>query len=287
MDYCLRDKRFTQDEADAIAHLQALFGISDQVHNQIHQAVCKKVYEASVKEVLSDAHLSGQEKAFLEKIGKDLELPEEMKKRIYEQEAASLVRAKVNATIEDGMLSPEEEDELNTIASSLGASISHDEASQAVLRRYRLMWRIKSGEMPTVHVDINLQRGEVCYFYQVAEWHETRKVRTGVTYAGPSMRIKIAKGLYWNMGHIRGSASTADVMQMVDAGVVYLTNKRILFCGARKNLSIKLGKILDFTPYSDGVCIQKDAGKNPLLKFSDGVDIFCAMLARAISDDNE
>jgi hypothetical protein len=54
--------------------------------------------------------------------------------------------------------------------------------------------------------------------------------------------------------------------------------------GAKKNTSILLNRILDITKYSDGVGIEKDAGKSPVLVFHKGIDIFCAVLSRVISE---
>lgn len=284
MTHCLRDRQFSQEEVDGLWHLQGLFCVLDPTHNRIYEDVGGRIYRASIKDALRDSKMTKEEKVFLDKLSKDLELSEDVKKRVYTQESQAFIQGKADAATSDNMLSPQEEEELQTLAKSLDATIKYDGASQAVLQRCRLMWRIRCGEMPTIPAEVNLQRAEVCYFTTAADWHETRRVRTGISYAGPTMRIKIAKGLYWRMGHFRGVPMTNDTLMKIDSGTVYLTNKRIIFAGTMKNASIKLDKILDITPYSDGVGIQKDSGKSPILGFTYNIDIFCAMLARAISD---
>jgi hypothetical protein len=52
------------------------------------------------------------------------------------------------------------------------------------------------------------------------------------------------------------------VLTTVDQGPLYVTNKRIFIQGAHKKTSMPLSKLLHFTVFSDGLQIQKDAGKD-------------------------
>ena len=54
--------------------------------------------------------------------------------------------------------------------------------------------------------------------------------------------------------------------------------------GTKGNKTIRLNKILDVTPYKNGVDIQKDSGKSPFLEFDQNVDIFSMMLVRLMSE---
>ncbi len=53
-----------------------------------------------------------------------------------------------------------------------------------------------------------------------------------------------------------------------------LTNKSVIFVGNQKNSSIRLNKILSFTPYSNGIEINKDTGKNPIVTFNADMELF-------------
>ncbi len=146
------------------------------------------------------------------------------------------------------------------------------------------MWRIAHGELEVVKPRINLPSGESCYFMHEIEWYETRCQRIAATYSGLTMRRKIADGIYWRTGAIGINPVIRDALVQIDAGRIHITNRRLLFTGSTKNISIKLNRILDFTRYSDGVKIDKDAGKNPVLVFDESIDVFCAILARVIAD---
>jgi hypothetical protein len=92
------------------------------------------------------------------------------------------------------------------------------------------------------------------------------------------MRIKIAKGLYWRAGSIGVHKISQDVLSLIDSGTAFLTNKRIIFMGGKKNTNIALNKILDINPYSNGVEIHKATGKSPFIEISNNADIFCMIL---------
>jgi len=77
---------------------------------------------------------------------------------------------------------------------------------------------------------------------------------------------------------------TEDVWQTIDTGHIYLTNKRLIFMGNLGNKIIRLNKILDITPYKNGVDIQKETGRSPFLEFSENVDIFSMMLVRLMDE---
>jgi hypothetical protein len=73
-------------------------------------------------------------------------------------------------------------------------------------------------------------------------------------------------------------------MQLIDTGTVYLTSKRVLFQGARGNKTIPLQSVIDFTPYSNGIDIQKGSGKSPFLSFNTDTDRFALILNRLLSE---
>jgi hypothetical protein len=73
---------------------------------------------------------------------------------------------------------------------------------------------------------------------------------------------------------------------MLDNGYLYLTNKRLLFIGNKKNSTIRLNRILSFTPYTNGLEIVKESGRNPFFLIDGDIDLFAMILSRVLKDDN-
>jgi hypothetical protein len=47
---------------------------------------------------------------------------------------------------------------------------------------------------------------------------------------------------------------------------------------------ININKILDFSPFKNGVDLQKDSGKSPFLEFEENIDIFTLILLRLMRE---
>ena len=101
---------------------------------------------------------------------------------------------------------------------------------------------------------------------------------------GASFRLKIMKGMYYRSGSVSVERITSDILSHIDSGTAYVTNKRLIFVGSRKNTNILLSKVLSVIPYSDGIGIEKDSGKSPILRVPDNADIFAMILGRVIND---
>lgn len=281
---CLRDRHITTEEVEGLRHLQVLFGLEAGAHRRIVGETGERHYRTALQEIIKDGTVDADERAFLDRLANTTGLAKEVRDRIYAQEATSLVRSRIDEATSDAELTPEEEQDYQALAKGLGVKLNIDEHSREQLEQMRLMSRIRYGDLPVVDAGLHLQRQETCHFSTPATWNEMRSVRVGVNYMGPTLRIKIAKGVYWRAGQFRGAPITKDMLVKVDTGTLYITSKRVIFSGPMRSNSVRLDRILDITPYADGVGIQKDAGKSPLYGFDRDINMCCAILARVIGD---
>lgn len=281
--HCLADREFSQEEIDDLWHLKGLFGITDSEHEALYNEAAQDTYKKSLTDVLKDRKVTVNEKASLERLSAYLKIPESVRDKIHETTAGPIIQRMADEFTADNQLSPQEEEELSALARSLGITVSSTGASATALNTMRTLWRINNAPLPVLDTHLNLKRAETAHFVCRVRWHENRKVTTRVNYSGPSLRIKICKGVYWNAGSRDLQRVSQDVLREIDSGELYVTNQRIIFDGAIKNQSIKLDKILDVTRYSDAVGIEKETGKSPIFA-CDCALILSATLARLIRD---
>jgi len=282
--YCLQDKKLTDTEFSELHHLKQLFLLNDTSIETIHNRLCSEIYGQSVRESITDGRLTTEEKDFLDKIENELRLPENIAKEIYTKKAEEYLQNYIKNTVSDQRLSPSEENEIKAISESLMMSIVYNDKTKAALAKYRLFWMIENGNIPEIETDVKLQRGERAYAQVSAELYEKKMVTRRIRYHGPTARIRIWKGFYYRMGDIAVHRVTEDITQKQDVGELILTNKRLIFMGNQKNMVIRLTKILGLTPYSDGVEIEKETGRNPIFLFNNNVDIFVFTLSKAIDE---
>ena len=281
---CLADRRLDEGELQALRHLQQLLALTDPAADRLRAEAVEAIYHASVAQAVEDGRVSDDETAALLRLRADLTLDTQRAEQIYADIANKRMQLAYDRALADERLSPQEDAELKEIARSLNVTVKTDGNSRRTLDRYRLFWLIENGDVPPVDPGIKLYRGEKCYAMREVEWRELRRVTTGISYAGPTARIRMAKGVYWRMGHLRGMRHSSEMLMPVDAGTLYVTTKRLIFMGRLGNKTIRLNRILTFEPYSDGIEIKKDAGRSPVLLFSDDVEMFAALLQRAWSD---
>lgn len=281
---CIKDSILTEDEIKDLAHLKNLLALSDLEIKKIHNQIAGEIYKKNYAEVINDGEISESERHFLSNIQKNLLLPQEIANKISNECRSIFMQSQFSQIISDQKVSPTEWDEFTLIAKNLNAGLELNKEAQECLDKYKLYWFIDNEELPALDVQLNLQKNEICFFTISADWLESRTVTQRINYSGLNTRIRIMKGVYYNIGSISPSRITSEELTVIDSGTVYITNKRLIFMGGKKNTNIKLDKILTLTPYSDGVGIEKDAGKSPILRVPYNADILIRTLGRAIND---
>lgn len=284
--YCLKDKKLSDSEKSTLKKLKALLNLDDEDVWDIHNEVAKKIYKSEVQKVINDGVLDDEEEQFLRDLEKDLAISHELANNIYKEEAKTIFEKALTTALSDQRLSPEEEKQLSELAANLKIRHTYDPSTQRLLDKYKMYWLIENGDLPTLNVEINLQKGEICHFcVRNIDWNEQRTVSQRIDYSGFSYRLNICKGLSYRVGTINPQRVTSEEWKLIDTGDLYLTNKRIVFMGSKGNKTIPHKKILDFNIYSDGINLQKDSGKSPFLRFY-SADIFGIMLGRLMQNAN-
>jgi hypothetical protein len=162
--------------------------------------------------------------------------------------------------VADRRYAEDEEAYVTGLAKSLGITIAHDSATAANLARFRLLAQIDAGNLPSVPVSILLKRAEVCHFAGTAAYHRIKTVTKRIDYGGPTASIGLMKGVRWRLGSITVQRVTTDLMTQLDTGTLYLTSARLLFDGAKKNTTLPLRTITNFTVFKDGLKVEKETG---------------------------
>jgi len=282
--HCLSDDKLSDEEMSDLLYLKKLLNLNDKAIEKIHKEVAGLIYRENIEKVIADGRINSKEREFLEKLQCDLKLKTNIAKKIYNVTASKHLENYMHLAISDERLSPEEDEEINEISKNLGIETKRDAYTKSLLEKYRLFWLIENGNIPEINANIKIQKNEKCYFTCEVNWYELRRVTKRIRYAGPTMRIKIVKGVYWRMGDLAIQPVSEDILTPIDTGTIYLTNKRLIFMGSRKNSTIRLNKIIDFTAYKNGVEIQKETGKSPFLQMDESVDIFAMILGKAIEE---
>jgi hypothetical protein len=285
LNQCLEDKSLSTEELDCLKHLKLILSLDEKAIDNLHSRIGIIVYKKSFEEAVADGRLTKSEQDFLNKLETYLKLPKQLAEKISSETKTAFIQNYVTGIINDQRLSPDEEQEIQAIATSLNINVQLNEQTKQQLQRLKIYWALENLPLPTIQPGIIIQKSEQCYF-QISNvnWYELRSIRQRVSYSGYSTSFRVAKGFYLRSGSYSPRSYSVDQMTLIDSGTVYLTNKRIIFTGSKKNLNIRLEKILNITPYSDGLEIDKETGKSATLQLRDNADVFCMIMERLVRE---
>ncbi|MFM7729421.1 MAG: hypothetical protein ACKO6L_00090 [Flavobacteriales bacterium] len=283
LEFCLRDKFISDTEEKEIRHLGYVLHIPAEALTAIYNEMAGAIYNASTSSALEDVVISDEEVQWIEQLQKNIRLEDEIADELKKTLVFASYTQAINKLLADKKLSPEEDQEFIRIGEALHVTPSFDEKSLANLERFRATWAIENGILPEIDCDIILPKTEKCHFrIEQVDWHEVRTVRQRVGYAGISTRFKLMKGVYLNAGGFKPMSYSRDEVQLIDQGTLYLTSKRIIMTGQKKNYSIRLNTIISVTPYSDGIEIGKQTGRSPMIIMPVGAEVFALALQRLL-----
>lgn len=153
----------------------------------------------------------------------------------------------------------DDEDDLKKVAADLGVGFTLDES----LIPYRTLWLIEEGlgNFPRIDVDIRLGGDEACYLQAEAVWQQMKTVTRSHGYVGGSVSFRVARGVSFRVGRAVPVKTVSNELTPISAGVLYITNQRVIFLGSLRSTEMKLSAIVDVVPYDDAVEIVRARGK--------------------------
>ena len=284
VEHCLADLVLSKEDEEALKHLKCILCVQDSDARDAQEKISGTLYRTAVQDAVADGFISEAEKKKLERIRIDMNLSEELANRVYADCAKTAFSSFFDAALADGRLSPAEEEELRQMAASLRLTIKHDTKTSDLIEKFRKLWQIEEGDLPVITPNLNLPRNEVCHAHIAADLHEVRTVTRRVNFGGYSTSVKVFKGFYIRSGSYRVGRETENVLSKIDSGDLYVTNKRLIFMGNHKNVTIRVANVLSVSQYTDGIEVEKGSGKNPFFLFSDNGIFFAKILQRVMSE---
>jgi len=131
-----------------------------------------------------------------------------------------------------------------------------------------LIWTVLHDQIEPYQgpIHFNIQAGEVPVFgianVLVSEEQITSSYVGG--YSGASIRV--ASGLYYHLGGVRGHRVQSTALQELDYGDFLITTRSIYFGGREKGVNFRLpySQVVRFQPYSDAVGICKNGAREKI-----------------------
>lgn len=168
--------------------------------------------------------------------------------------------------LEDGNLNPQEEKDLTEYASyfNLGQDDLKDKGIYKRFVQVAVLRDAMEGKVPQrmnfpEPLPFNFQKSEsLVWVFSDVSYYE-RKTRKHYVGGSQGVSVRITKGVYYRVGGFKGRPVEQEETVLVGKGLLAVTTKHIYFYGPAKSFRIPYSKIVSFTPYSDGIGLQRDA----------------------------
>lgn len=138
--------------------------------------------------------------------------------------------------------------------------------------------------LPSIDSGIPLQKGEVCYWKGDCSWKELRSRTTRVNYHGPTVSVPIMKGVRYRVGSMAVGGEREQSLEHIDAGMLFITSKRLFFDGAAKNTTITYKSMVRVGVFPGGFEAEKQTGRSPYLFLQADQHRGSAIASRALSE---
>ncbi len=186
----------------------------------------------------------------------------------------------VEQSLEDGILTKQEENSLVEYKNQF--SLTQDEldsrnGSYSRLAKAATLRDVLEGKIPERvkvqgQLPFNFQKDEkLVWLFTGVDYFEQR-ISTHFEGGSQGVSIRVAKGVYYRVGAFRGNPVKTTETILADRGFLAITNKHIYFSGSTKKFRVQYNQIMEFSPYDDGIGIQKDSAsaKPQVFKTGDG-----------------
>lgn len=281
--FCFEDNHLDEEEIVRLKRLKKLLGLTDKAVEIANHHICQEVYERELDAALEDQRLDDKELQFLKQLQNRLQLPQSWADSLYQHKAQSIIIQFVKGAIADERLSPDEEKEMEALADNLGVEPDLDAATQAELAKYRLLWQIENGDLPSIYVPIKLKTDEQCYFLTDARAYEEKKNHKEATeQPGEPLRIRLTLGDYWRAEHSLPFTSADDAWKSLADGKAYISNQRIILRENDSEKNIRLSLIQDFRVYPNGIMLYREKSKRLFIQTLENTDVFSMILGRVL-----
>ena len=253
----LANTELTQGDVDDIAALQTIFRIPDDSVVQLNLKAGAMVYRDALNAALADSVLTDEEKRGLLHLGKQLDLDENTMHSLYNQALSDLIQKKVEGALKDGELSPDEEADIAATCKRFDIDLSYGSNMEHAIRRAKNLWVLKHAPLSPMNVDIQLKRDENCYAKFDVLWLEVRR--------NPAMPWHPRYRTLTDKSEIALSYApiVEDCLSEIDDGMLFVTDKRLIFVGKSASKTITFSEILKIELFREGIKVHKARGRSP------------------------
>lgn len=248
----------------------ALFGdLKDKFNNVRQDRANKADFKRMLIAAVSDGKLTDSELNAINQLAQQYNIEEEDFLKIN----VEAYKAAFKAIISDGIITQEEERNIQEIQSTLMVDANQISSELQTLEYHRQLRELQQGYLPVLSVaGLILKANEVAHFVIEAGLLEERVVNRGYQGGSAGVSIRVAKGVSFRVGQQKGRMISEKGIVEVDTGTFVVTNQRLMFVGSKKSFSYPFSQLIGYQVFTNGIDISSTKGVTRNLSFKRAYD---------------
>ena len=149
--------------------------------------------------------------------------------------------------------------EKETAEKALAEKIEREKEEDAL----KAKWEEKKQEfeqrgLPELNIEtLKLGQNEVCHFFGEAKFCKLKQQTTGYEGGSRGTSFRVMKGVSFRVGNYKGHYIREQITEKTN-GLIYLTNKKIIFTASTNSCVIKYGDIINLNVVEDMLQLQTE-----------------------------
>lgn len=270
LDYCIDNTGLTDTNRAELAHLARSLLLAPYELQPVHE----RAFGRTVSNVLSDDCVTMEERLLLYKLQHVLGVDPVEADIEYEDAARRKLLVSIAHALCDGMLSPDEEQEILLKQKEFGVSIPQEVNN--LLTEAKHAWMLVHAEMPSVKTNILLKEGEMAHIVVTGVWNALNYAQLRVHLS--DYRDEISSGQTAAL-----TIPQAALPGRERPGTFILTNMRFVIQRPKKtSYTYSLRQIDAVESYANGLRLGIDGGRSLYVHTERKNDLLLATFRRLI-----
>lgn len=212
----------------------------------------RALYQEHLERALADGILTDAEARELAGVRKKRDLSEAEVRMV----AVSLYRRALKDAVADARITEQEDETLQRMREQLGLSDADLAQDVGQLQRIRVLAAVERGDLPQVSAPTPLADGEICHWVvpgRLADQLVVPGRRTELR----ALSFEVSGTSPFSALGERSSLGPSSEVLPIDIGLAIITNRRTVFQGARRNVSVPHMKLRTLDLFQDGIALDE------------------------------
>jgi hypothetical protein len=236
------------------------------------------LYQATLERALADGILTPEEMRELQSLREAKALSDAE----VRMAGLAIYRRALRDAAADVRVTREEDAHLSRLQEQLGLSEADLAGDRRQVQRLRFLAQIERGEFPTIDAPFELAPEETCVWVVRATLAERLALPSGQGHRPPvSLPFVLAGDQPFEVVGDRNALASNPEVLPIDLGILAVTDRRVVFQGAKRRLTLPHVQLTGFGLYTDALRLDFGDGAPPRFFLVEDAELTAAVLHRS------